>query len=122
ARHERRPPRRLAAARTAPPQRPLRPGDPLRRRRPGPGCPVRTSLREPRPGARPCFGTVRTSWQKLVGLAHRRPDVDHGFVLDRYEGRADLHDQGLDLVEDATAVVVGLDDDPELVLRLRLEP
>ena len=41
ARDERRAPRRLAPARAAPPRRPLRPRDAVRRRRPGPGGAVR---------------------------------------------------------------------------------
>src|SRR5439155_14030029 len=56
------------------------------------------------------------------GLTDRRAYVDHVFVLDGHEGRADLHHELLDGGEHlAVAVLIG-DDDADLVLRLRLEP
>ena len=43
-------------------------------------------------------------------------------MLDRHEGRADLHDDPLDVGEELVAAVLAGDDDPDVVLRLCLEP
>jgi hypothetical protein len=57
-----------------------------------------------------------TSAASFIGLRDRRPDVDHVLVLDRHEGRADAHDDVLDLGENVLAGVIFLEADLDLEL------
>ncbi len=74
ARHERRAADRHAAARAAPPRRPLRRRDDVRRRRPGPGGAVRAERSEPRralPRARAAARQARRRPRRLLLRAAR---------------------------------------------------
>ena len=135
--NERRAPRRHAPARAAPPRRPLRAGDAVRRRRPGqaacssaevaarPDCTASSQSRIPRVGN----PRLRSQWgggwwpprMSCADLTDGRAHVDDALVLDRDEGRAERHDHSLDPLVDL-ALLTGANLDLDLADRLRIQP